>query len=53
MSFYEDYTARTPKCGAAAKRAQAIIPGGVGSAIQFWAPYPGLHHLSGCRLRDG
>jgi len=40
VSFYDDYTARTPKCGAAAKRAQAIIPGGVGSAIQFWAPYP-------------
>ena len=40
MSFYEDYIAKTPKCGTAAKRAQAIIPGGVGSAIQFWGPYP-------------
>jgi glutamate-1-semialdehyde 2,1-aminomutase len=40
MSFYDDYVARTPKSAAAAKRAQEIIPGGVGSAIQFWAPYP-------------
>jgi len=40
MSFYEEYIAKTPKCGTAAKRAQAIIPGGVGSAIQFWGPYP-------------
>lgn len=40
MSFYEDYISKTPNCGKAAKRAQAIIPGGVGSAIQFWAPYP-------------
>ncbi len=40
MSFYEDYIAKTPNCGKAAKRAQAIIPGGVGSAIQFWGPYP-------------
>ena len=40
MSFYDDYVARTPTSGTEAKRAQAIIPGGVGSAIQFWAPYP-------------
>lgn len=40
MSFYDDYVARTPKSAAAAKRAQEVIPGGVGSAIQFWAPYP-------------
>ncbi len=40
MGFYEDYAARTPKSAAAAKRAQAVIPGGVGSAIQFWPPYP-------------
>jgi len=40
MSFYDDYVARTSKSGKEAKRAQAIIPGGVGSAIQFWAPYP-------------
>jgi glutamate-1-semialdehyde 2,1-aminomutase len=40
MNFIEEYKSRTPKCAQAAKRAQAIIPGGVGSAIQFWAPYP-------------
>jgi len=39
MNFIEEYKSRTPKCAQAAKRAQAIIPGGVGSAIQFWAPY--------------
>jgi len=40
MSYYEDYVARTPKCAEAAKQAQRWIPGGVGSAIQFWPPYP-------------
>lgn len=40
MSFFNDYVARTPTSGVEAKRAQAIIPGGVGSAIQFWPPYP-------------
>ena len=40
MSFYDDYVKRTPKSAAAAARAQKVIPGGVGSAIQFWAPYP-------------
>ena len=40
MSFYDNYTARTPTSGKEAARAQAIIPGGVGSAIQFWPPYP-------------
>ena len=39
-SFYEEYVNRTPASGKEAARAQAIIPGGVGSAIQFWAPYP-------------
>ncbi len=39
-SFIEAYTQRTPTSGIEARRAQAIIPGGVGSAIQFWAPYP-------------
>ncbi len=40
MSYQDDYVSRTPKTGKEAARAQAIIPGGVGSAIQFWAPYP-------------
>jgi glutamate-1-semialdehyde 2,1-aminomutase len=40
MSFVDDYVARTPTSGKEATRAQAIIPGGVGSAIQFWSPYP-------------
>jgi glutamate-1-semialdehyde 2,1-aminomutase len=40
MSFQEEYVSRTPKTGEEAARAQKIIPGGVGSAIQFWAPYP-------------
>jgi glutamate-1-semialdehyde 2,1-aminomutase len=39
-SFYEEYAKGTPTSGKEAARAQAIIPGGVGSAIQFWAPYP-------------
>jgi glutamate-1-semialdehyde 2,1-aminomutase len=39
-SFYEEYAKGTPTSGKEAVRAQAIIPGGVGSAIQFWAPYP-------------
>ncbi len=34
------YVARTPLTAKEAARAQAIIPGGVGSAIQFWSPYP-------------
>lgn len=38
--FYEEYVKRTPTSAKEAARAQAIIPGGVGSAIQFWAPYP-------------
>jgi len=40
MRFYDDYIARNPKSGKAAKRAQAIIPGGVGSPIRHWDPYP-------------
>jgi glutamate-1-semialdehyde 2,1-aminomutase len=40
MSFYDDYIARTPTSAREAGRAQEIIPGGVGSAIQFWPPYP-------------
>ncbi len=40
MGFYEDYISRTPASAKEAKRAQAVIPGGVGSAIQFWSPYP-------------
>jgi len=36
----DEYVKRTPTSGVEAKRAQAIIPGGVGSAIQFWPPYP-------------
>jgi glutamate-1-semialdehyde 2,1-aminomutase len=38
MGFYDDYVAKTS--GKEAARSQAIIPGGVGSAIQFWPPYP-------------
>jgi glutamate-1-semialdehyde 2,1-aminomutase len=40
MSFYDNYITKTPTSGKEAARAQAIIPGGVGSAIQFWPPYP-------------
>jgi glutamate-1-semialdehyde 2,1-aminomutase len=40
MSFYDDYITKTPTSAKEAARAQAIIPGGVGSAIQFWPPYP-------------
>jgi glutamate-1-semialdehyde 2,1-aminomutase len=40
VSYYDDYVARTPASAKEAERAQAIIPGGVGSAIQFWPPYP-------------
>lgn len=38
--FYEEYVKRTPNSAKEAIRAQAIIPGGVGSAIQFWDPHP-------------
>ena len=38
--FFDEYVKQTPTSGKEAERAQAIIPGGVGSAIQFWAPYP-------------
>lgn len=40
MSFYDDYIVKTPKSGKEAQRAREIIPGGVGSAIQFWPHYP-------------
>jgi glutamate-1-semialdehyde 2,1-aminomutase len=40
MNFYDEYVAKTNKSGKEARRAQEIIPGGVGSAIQYWAPYP-------------
>lgn len=36
----EQYRRRTPKSAAAYERARRQIPGGVGSAIQFTAPYP-------------
>ena len=38
--FMQDYVQRTPLSAKAAERAQNVIPGGVGSAIQFWGPYP-------------
>ncbi len=41
MSYgVEEYRKRTPKCAAEYERASALIPGGVGSAIQFKDPYP-------------
>ncbi len=40
MSYVDEYTKRTPKCAAEYERARKLIPGGVGSAIQFKAPYP-------------
>ena len=40
MNYVDEYTKRTPKCAAEYERARALIPGGVGSAIQFKAPYP-------------
>ncbi len=36
----EAYEQRTPKCKAAWEKAAKVIPGGVGSAIQFKPPYP-------------
>ncbi len=36
----EAYEQRTPKCKTAWERAAKVIPGGVGSAIQFKPPYP-------------
>jgi glutamate-1-semialdehyde 2,1-aminomutase len=36
----EEYQRRTPKGRAAYERAAKVIPGGVGSAIQFKPPYP-------------
>lgn len=39
-NFIDEYVRRTPASAKEAERVQAIIPGGVGSAIQFWPPYP-------------
>jgi glutamate-1-semialdehyde 2,1-aminomutase len=36
----EEYTRRTPKCAAEFERASRLIPGGVGSAIQYKEPHP-------------
>jgi glutamate-1-semialdehyde 2,1-aminomutase len=36
----EQYVRRTPKCAVEFERASKLIPGGVGSAIQFTAPHP-------------
>ena len=36
----EDYLKRTPKCAIEFERAARLIPGGVGSAIQYRAPHP-------------
>jgi len=36
----DEYRRRTPKCRAEFDRASKLIPGGVGSAIQYKAPYP-------------
>jgi len=36
----DEYLRRTPKCAAEFERASRVIPGGVGSAIQFKAPHP-------------
>ena len=38
--FMDEYCKKTPTSAKEAARAQAIIPGGVGSAIQFWPPHP-------------
>lgn len=36
----DEYTRRTPTSAAEYERARKLIPGGVGSAIQYRAPYP-------------
>jgi glutamate-1-semialdehyde 2,1-aminomutase len=38
--FIEEYRRRTPGSAQAYERASRVIPGGVGSAIQFKPPYP-------------
>jgi glutamate-1-semialdehyde 2,1-aminomutase len=49
----EDYERRTPSCRAEYERARRLIPGGVGSAIQFKKPYPlYLADSSGSRVWD-
>jgi glutamate-1-semialdehyde 2,1-aminomutase len=40
VSEQERYVERTPGSAAAYERARALIPGGVGSAIQYYAPHP-------------
>jgi glutamate-1-semialdehyde 2,1-aminomutase len=40
VSEQEQYAERTPGSAAAYKRARRLIPGGVGSAIQHYAPHP-------------
>jgi len=36
----DEYVRRTPRCAAEFERASRVIPGGVGSAIQYRAPHP-------------
>src|SRR5947199_5319608 len=49
----QDYERRTPASKAAWERASTLIPGGVGSAIQFKEPYPlSIGDSKGSRVWD-
>ena len=40
MTFYDDYVKMTPGSARDAKKAEALIPGGVGTPFRYWEPYP-------------
>jgi len=49
----EEFQRRTPGSGTAWERAAKLIPGGVGSAIQFKPPYPlMIGDSKGSKVRD-
>jgi glutamate-1-semialdehyde 2,1-aminomutase len=49
----DEFQRRTPKCKAEYERARRLIPGGVGSAIQFKEPYPlSIADSKGSRVWD-
>jgi len=40
MDFINEYIKKTPASAEAAKRAEKLIPGGVGTPFRYWEPYP-------------
>ena len=40
QSFYDAYSASIPASRKKYENAKAVIPGGVGSSLRYWAPSP-------------